>query len=212
MFIEGAVSPPPELKPNEFEMIRQLAMKTFGLDLRAGKERLVAARLTKHLRAGGFRSFRQYYDKVRCDDSGELLVELINALTTNHTSFLREPSHFDFFESFCALTIARADEWIFGPQRVRQGRSHTRSCSAYCLQTGCRRRIFVFSVPTSQPGSFRSHVRPSTLASGYPRCRRSGPNAFSKLRRKTQPTSCVSNRSCVIASHSNESISSKHFR
>lgn len=96
MFIEGAVSPPPELKPNEFEMIRQLAMKTFGLDLRAGKERLVAARLTKHLRAGGFRSFRQYYDKVRCDDSGELLVELINALTTNHTGFLREPSHFDF--------------------------------------------------------------------------------------------------------------------
>jgi chemotaxis protein methyltransferase CheR len=86
----------PELRPNEFEMIRDLAMKTFGLDLRAGKERLVAARLTKHLRAGGFRTFKQYYDHVRSDSSGELLVGLIDALTTNHTGFLREPSHFDF--------------------------------------------------------------------------------------------------------------------
>jgi chemotaxis protein methyltransferase CheR len=86
----------PELRPSEFEMIRDLAMKTFGLDLRAGKERLVAARLTKHLRAGGFRTFRQYYDRVRSDSSGELLIGLIDSLTTNHTGFLREPSHFDF--------------------------------------------------------------------------------------------------------------------
>ena len=86
----------PELRPSEFEMIRDLAMKTFGLELRAGKERLVAARLTKHLRAGGFRTFRQYYDRVRSDSSGELLIGLIDSLTTNHTGFLREPSHFDF--------------------------------------------------------------------------------------------------------------------
>jgi chemotaxis protein methyltransferase CheR len=86
----------PELRPAEFEMIRDLAMKTFGLDLRAGKERLVAARLTKHLRAGGFRTFRQYYDRVQSDRSGEMLTGLIDALTTNHTGFLREPSHFDY--------------------------------------------------------------------------------------------------------------------
>jgi chemotaxis protein methyltransferase CheR len=97
MFTDAGVLPSLELKPSEFEMIRQLAMKSFGLDLRAGKERLVAARLTKHLRAGGFRSFRQYYDRVRSDSSGDLLVQLIDALTTNHTGFLREPSHFDFF-------------------------------------------------------------------------------------------------------------------
>jgi chemotaxis protein methyltransferase CheR len=91
-------SPPvlPELRPSEFEMIRDLAYKSFGLDLRAGKERLVAARLGKRLKAGGFRTFRQYYDKVRSDTSGELLTGLIDALTTNHTGFLREPAHFDF--------------------------------------------------------------------------------------------------------------------
>jgi chemotaxis protein methyltransferase CheR len=86
----------PELKAAEFEMIRELAFRTFGLDLRGGKERLVATRLGKHLRAGGFRTFRQYYDRVKADTSGELLVSMIDSLTTNHTAFMREPSHFDF--------------------------------------------------------------------------------------------------------------------
>jgi chemotaxis protein methyltransferase CheR len=114
MFTDGGVLPSLELKPSEFEMIRQLAMKSFGLDLRAGKERLVAARLTKHLRAGGFRSFRQYYDRVRSDSSGDLLVELIDALTTNHTGFLREPSHFDFFRALLSTEYRsrrRIDIW-----------------------------------------------------------------------------------------------------
>jgi chemotaxis protein methyltransferase CheR len=104
----------PELRPSEFEMIRDLAMKTFGLDLRAGKERLVAARLTKHLRAGGFRTFRQYYDRVRSDSSGELLIGLIDSLTTNHTGFLREPSHFDFLSDLLRTEYRnrhRVDIW-----------------------------------------------------------------------------------------------------
>jgi chemotaxis protein methyltransferase CheR len=97
----------PELKPHEFELIRELALRSFGLDLRAGKERLVAARLGKLLRAGGYLSFRQYYDRVRADRSGKLLVGLIDALTTNHTAFLREPAHFDYFRDLL-LTEYRA--------------------------------------------------------------------------------------------------------
>lgn len=95
-------------------MIRELAMKSFGLDLRSGKEWLVAARLGKHIRAGGFRSFRQYYDRVRADASGEMLVGLIDALTTNHTGFLREPSHFEFLRELLRSdfrTRNRFDIW-----------------------------------------------------------------------------------------------------
>jgi chemotaxis protein methyltransferase CheR len=104
----------PELRPSEFEMIRDLALKTFGLDLRAGKERLVASRLGKHLRDGGFRSFRQYYDRVRTDTSGDLLIGLIDALTTNHTSFLREPAHFDYLRELLSTEYrlrSRIDIW-----------------------------------------------------------------------------------------------------
>ncbi len=84
------------LKAREFAKIRQLACDTFGLDLRTGKETLVSARLSKQIRHSGCRSFGEYYERVVADPTGELLVHLIDALTTNHTSFFREPAHFDF--------------------------------------------------------------------------------------------------------------------
>ncbi len=84
------------LKAREFAEIRRLAYDTFGLDLRAGKETLVAARLGKQIRQSGCRSFEEYYQRVVADSTGESLINLIDALTTNHTSFFREPAHFDF--------------------------------------------------------------------------------------------------------------------
>jgi len=84
------------LKPADFRRIKQLAHERFGLDLKDGKQALVAARLGKHLRKHGFHSFSEYYDQVLADSSGETLIELIDSLTTNHTSFLRERAHFDF--------------------------------------------------------------------------------------------------------------------
>jgi len=87
---------PRPLEPQEFEQIRQLAHRTFGLDLRSGKEELVSARLQRLLRAEGFRSFHHYYRHVLEDRTGEALAAMVDALATNHTSFLREPDHFDF--------------------------------------------------------------------------------------------------------------------
>jgi chemotaxis protein methyltransferase CheR len=84
------------LAPQEFEQIRQLAYRTFGLDLKSGKEELVSARLRKLVRAGGFRCFQDYYRSVVQDRTGKSLLALIDALATNHTSFLREPDHFQF--------------------------------------------------------------------------------------------------------------------
>ena len=86
----------PELKPRDFELIRDLAYQKFGLDLRHGKERLVSSRLGKHIRAGGFASFDAYCRHVSSDSSGEALIAMIDSLTTNHTSFLREQQHFQF--------------------------------------------------------------------------------------------------------------------
>src|SRR3954447_12485699 len=87
------------LRPSEFAKIRRLAYETFGLDLRSGKEDLVAARLGKQIRQAGCRSFDEYYHLVLTDLTGESLVNLIDALTTNHTSFFREPAHFDFLRN-----------------------------------------------------------------------------------------------------------------
>ena len=88
------------LRPQEFDAIRRLAHEKFGLDLRSGKEELVAARLGKRMREGGFTSFDEYYRHVLDDASGEALVGMIDALATNHTSFLRETAHFDFLRQY----------------------------------------------------------------------------------------------------------------
>jgi chemotaxis protein methyltransferase CheR len=84
------------LGQREFEQIRELAHRTFGLDLKPGKEELVSARLQRLVRAGGFRSYQDYCRHVLGDPTGESLLALIDALATNHTAFLREPDHFVF--------------------------------------------------------------------------------------------------------------------
>jgi chemotaxis protein methyltransferase CheR len=87
---------PLSLSRHEFTTVATLAREQFGVELGEGKEQLVAARLGKLMRHLGFPTFRSYFDHVRADHSGEALVQLIDALTTNHTSFFREQAHFDF--------------------------------------------------------------------------------------------------------------------
>ena len=104
-----AEKPPAEagltLGQAEFEQIRRLAYRTFGLDLRTGKEELVSSRLQRLVRMGGFRSFSAYHRAVLEDRTGLALAQMIDALTTNHTSFLREPEHFDFLRG-------HVPEWV----------------------------------------------------------------------------------------------------
>jgi len=87
------------LTSQEFEQIRSLAHKTFGLDLKPGKEELVSARLRRLVRACGLQSFQAYYKHVVADHTGAALATMIDALTTNHTAFLREAEHFEFLRT-----------------------------------------------------------------------------------------------------------------
>lgn len=38
-------------------------------------------------------------DRVEADYTGQEAQNLINILTTNHTYFMREPEHFEFFKN-----------------------------------------------------------------------------------------------------------------
>src|SRR4051812_9281685 len=92
----------PELRASEFAQVKRLMHGRFGIELRPGKEHLVRARLTKVLREKQFASFGEYFSHVAADRTGEALIALANALTTNHTSFYREPAHFDFLRKWLA--------------------------------------------------------------------------------------------------------------
>jgi chemotaxis protein methyltransferase CheR len=102
------------LASREFEQIRDLAYKTFGLDLKEGKRELVSARLRKLVRQAGHQTYQDYYRHVLGDHSGRALASMIDALTTNHTSFLREADHFTFLKEKVLPPLARrnrVDVW-----------------------------------------------------------------------------------------------------
>jgi chemotaxis protein methyltransferase CheR len=102
------------LKSKEFDQIRELAYQYCGLNIHSGKEELVAARLGKVMRELNIPTFRQYYEYVTADASGQALVGMIDALTTNHTSFFREPQHFEFLTGVIFPALAgrpKIDIW-----------------------------------------------------------------------------------------------------
>jgi len=86
------------MRPKEFERIKQMVYAFCGVDLN-GKQILVSARLGKKMRLLGLNSFTKYCDQVEADASGLMFTEMIDALTTNHTSFFRENRHFEFLRA-----------------------------------------------------------------------------------------------------------------
>jgi len=88
-----------ELTDGDFERISRLVYDQCGINLQEGKKELVRARLGKRMRTGQFRSFRDYYQYVVQDASGEEMVHLLDSISTNFTYFFREEKHFEFLRS-----------------------------------------------------------------------------------------------------------------
>ena len=66
------------------------------------------------MRELGLNSFQHYYDYVKADRSGVALAGMVDRLTTNHTSFFREPRHFDFLRRIIFPSLrsrSRIDIW-----------------------------------------------------------------------------------------------------
>ena len=88
----------PEFSDRDLATIVRLVYEKSGIALHAGKRALVSARLQKRLRQTGVASFRDYVQLLQADTSGDEVTAMLDAITTNHTSFFREPQHFDYLE------------------------------------------------------------------------------------------------------------------
>lgn len=119
----------------QFQKFGSLIYQKTGIYLKPEKKELLNARLGKRLRVHGFDSFRKYYDYVIGDKTGEELVQLIDVVSTNFTSFFREQAHFDFLTETALPTF------------IKEGRDG-----------GSRREIFFWSAACS------SGEEPYTLA------------------------------------------------
>jgi chemotaxis protein methyltransferase CheR len=85
-----------EISSSEFKLISDLVYSRFGINLTDKKKALVKGRLNKLLKQLGFESFKSYYDYVINDKTGQSLLTLVDKISTNHSFFFREKSHFVF--------------------------------------------------------------------------------------------------------------------
>ncbi|NMB42987.1 MAG: protein-glutamate O-methyltransferase CheR [Clostridiales bacterium] len=82
----------------EFEKLAKFIKSNYGINLKEEKKSLVMGRLRKVLHQKNMSSFSEYLDYVLSDKTGEAVSDMVNRITTNHTYFMRESKHFEFFK------------------------------------------------------------------------------------------------------------------
>ena len=111
-----------DITEQEFQQLVEFMHGRYGIDL-AKKKKLIVGRLQNYLVRSSFNSFSEYYDYVVNDKNGDAITVLLNKLTTNHTYFLREKEHFDFFRD----TVV---PHILGTEKSKDMRIWSAGCSS----------------------------------------------------------------------------------
>lgn len=84
------------LTDEEFNFITDYMKTNYGVNL-IKKRTLIEGRLSNYVIGLGFNNYMDYYRYAINGDSEDEMATLINKLTTNHTYFLRENDHFEFY-------------------------------------------------------------------------------------------------------------------
>ncbi len=88
-----------ELSVKTFKRYQQLIYTEVGISLADHKKTLVQSRLRKWLAQYGLSTYEELYEKIENDQSDQMLMMLVNAITTNVTSFFREESQWLYLKS-----------------------------------------------------------------------------------------------------------------
>ena len=90
------------------------------ISLGRNKMELVRARFGKVIRQRKMSGFQEYFNWIHADTTGEALREVMNAISTNLTSFFRENEHFIFLAKDLLPEIAaRSSARVGGKIRLR---------------------------------------------------------------------------------------------
>lgn len=99
------------LADNELAKIVDLIYRRAGIVLTEQKKDMVFNRLSRHLRAQGISSFKEYIAVLEANPDGAEWQQFINALTTNLTSFFREAYHFPILANHARSRPADYSVW-----------------------------------------------------------------------------------------------------
>ncbi|WP_156338978.1 CheR family methyltransferase [Chondromyces crocatus] len=101
------------LPPSLFRAFRDLAAARSGIQIRDGKETLVATRIAGRMGELGLDEPAAYLARLREDPSGVEMIRFLDALCTTFTGFYRDAEHFTLLASEAARRLSR------GQQRMR---------------------------------------------------------------------------------------------
>lgn len=94
-----------------FRRFRDVAFDHAGISLKDGKETLVEARIAKRLTVLGLPDAEAYADLLE-GNPGDELVNFLDVISTNFTSFFREPDHFELLTEEAKLWLEQGRERV----------------------------------------------------------------------------------------------------
>jgi len=83
-----------------FQKYVKLIYENIGIVLADNKHSLVSSRIGKLMRKTGFDDYELFFKHVEHETNGQLMIELLNAISTNVTHFFREKRHFTLLSQF----------------------------------------------------------------------------------------------------------------
>ncbi len=100
------------MTPNDYEFLRKLLKDRSGLMLSADKQYLVESRLLPVARKAGLSTLTELAQKLRAPNAEKLIVDVVEAMTTNESFFFRDKLPFEHFQNFImpALLATRANQ------------------------------------------------------------------------------------------------------
>lgn len=120
----------------QFRKLSELVSCRSGIYLTENKMSLLQARLAKRLRALGVCSVEDYFRRLEKDE--QEVVAFLDAVSTNHTFFFRERSHFQWLDKqhlsiWCAASSSGEEPY---------------SIAIHCLEKGFRPSILATDIST----------------------------------------------------------------
>jgi chemotaxis protein methyltransferase CheR len=98
--MNSTTNQPTAMNRKLFDAFREIVYRHSGISLHEGKESLVQARVQKRIRALGLSDAKEYLERLRGPLADEETVQLLDAISTNVTSFFRESEHFAFLREW----------------------------------------------------------------------------------------------------------------
>ncbi|MCD8350439.1 MAG: hypothetical protein LUC93_07505 [Planctomycetaceae bacterium] len=102
-----------------FDKICKYIYEKARISLGKNKMELVRARFGKVIRQRKMSGFREYFQWMVSDTTGDALREVMNAISTNLTSFFRENDHFEFMSRTMLPDLERRNVRTGGKIRLR---------------------------------------------------------------------------------------------